>query len=87
MRILYIQYAGDFAEAYERLIKKNGKENYYGQQYSVNAVVQQARNNIEVISYLIENVQTNVMHQIISKILGMLCSMDVIIKKSNKPDR
>lgn len=49
MKILYIQYAGDFVEAYNRLIKNNGKENYYGQSYSVNAVVQQARNNIKVM--------------------------------------
>ena len=49
MKLLYIQYAGDFAEAYDRLIKNNGKENYYGQRYSVNTVVQQARNNIKVM--------------------------------------
>lgn len=49
MKILYIQHTGDFAEAYDRLIAKGGKENYYGQKYSVNAVVQQARSGIEVM--------------------------------------
>lgn len=49
MNILYIHYAGDFAEAYERLIRQKGKENYYGQIYSVNAVVQQARKNNKVM--------------------------------------
>lgn len=49
MKVLYIQYAGDFSEAYERLYINNGKENYYGQKYSVDAVVQQARNNINVM--------------------------------------
>ncbi len=49
MKILHIQYAGDFSEAYNRLIKNDGKENYYGQKYSVNSVVQQARSNINVM--------------------------------------
>ncbi|WP_054113676.1 glycosyltransferase family 4 protein [Marinagarivorans algicola] len=49
MKILHIQYAGDFPEAYNRLIKNNGKENYYGQRYSVNSVVQQAKSNISVM--------------------------------------
>jgi glycosyltransferase involved in cell wall biosynthesis len=43
MKILYIHHAGDFCEAYERLIQKNGAENYYGQKYTVEAVVEQAR--------------------------------------------
>jgi glycosyltransferase involved in cell wall biosynthesis len=52
MNILHIQYAGDFQEAYQRLITENGKENYYGQKYSVSAVVEQARrgNNTKVIT-------------------------------------
>jgi len=49
MNILYIQYAGDFAEAYDRLYRKKGKENYYGQKYSVDAVVKQARDNYKVL--------------------------------------
>lgn len=43
MKISYIQYAGDFSEAYERLVVRNGRENYYGQKYSVEYVVKQAR--------------------------------------------
>ncbi len=43
MKVMYIQYAGDFAEAYERLVRHGGEENYYGQRYSVEAVVRQAR--------------------------------------------
>ena len=31
MKVLYIQYAGDFSEAYTRLFVEHGKENYYGQ--------------------------------------------------------
>ncbi len=46
MKLLYIQYAGDFAEAYQRLFIENGKENYYAQKYSVGAVVRQARSGI-----------------------------------------
>jgi hypothetical protein len=49
MKILYIQYAGDFSEAYERLFVNDGKENYYGQKYSVDAVVQQARSGLNVM--------------------------------------
>lgn len=50
MRILYIQYAGDFSEAYQRLYVNGGSENYYGQKYSVDAVVDQAIDNVvEVI--------------------------------------
>lgn len=49
MKILYIQYAGDFAEAYDNLINKNENENYYGQKYSVNAVIQQARQGNKVL--------------------------------------
>ena len=50
MKVLYIQYGGDFAEAYSRLILQNGEENYYAQRYSVEAVVQQARRGISVCS-------------------------------------
>jgi glycosyltransferase involved in cell wall biosynthesis len=48
MKLLYIDYAGDFAEAYNRLVVNKGKENYYGQRYTVNAVVDQARRGIDV---------------------------------------
>lgn len=48
MKVLYIQDYGDFASAYDRLIAKSGKENYYGQKYSVDAVVQQARRGHQV---------------------------------------
>lgn len=48
MKLMYIQYTGDFAEAYQRLIVEAGEENYYGQIYSVSTVVEQARNGVEV---------------------------------------
>lgn len=54
MKILYIQHAGDFAEAYKRLVKNNEKENYYGQRYSVDAVVQQARKNHDVMVLILK---------------------------------
>lgn len=46
---MYIQYAGDFTEAYNRLIVQKGKENYYGQKYSVGAVVEQAKKGLEIL--------------------------------------
>ena len=49
MKILYVQYAGDFAEAYQRLYINNGKENYYGQKYSVGVVVDQARSGFNIL--------------------------------------
>jgi len=55
MKIMYIQYAGDFAEAYDRLIINGGKENYYGQKYSVEAVVQQARRGITVMVLILKS--------------------------------
>jgi glycosyltransferase involved in cell wall biosynthesis len=48
MKIAYIQYSGDFGETYTRL-KSGHKENYYGQKYSVDTVVNQARSGIEVV--------------------------------------
>jgi glycosyltransferase involved in cell wall biosynthesis len=49
MKVMYIQYAGDFASAYKKLIVNKNQETYYGQRYSVDAVVEQARNNINVM--------------------------------------
>lgn len=49
MKIMYIQYAGDFAEAYDRLITAGGEENYYGQRYSVEAVLRQVRAGHRVV--------------------------------------
>lgn len=48
LKIVYIQYAGDFDEAYKRLIIQQGNENYYGQAYSVKYVVKQARNKNDI---------------------------------------
>ncbi|MEG3882146.1 glycosyltransferase family 4 protein [Microcoleus sp. herbarium7] len=39
MRLVIVQYAGDYREAYERLAN-GGPENYYGQKYSVDAVTE-----------------------------------------------
>ncbi|MFT5700540.1 MAG: glycosyltransferase involved in cell wall biosynthesis [Desulforhopalus sp.] len=57
MRVMYVQYAGDFAEAYDRLYTNNGEENYYGQCYSVKTVVDQARKGLEVsvLTTLVDN--------------------------------
>lgn len=49
MKVMYIQYAGNFSEAFERLIIKNERENYYGQLYSVSRVVEQARKHIDIV--------------------------------------
>lgn len=48
MKIAYIQYSGDFGETYDHL-NAGLKENYYGQKYSVDAVVNQAREGKEVL--------------------------------------
>lgn len=48
MKVLYVQEYGGFASDYDRLVAKSGKENYYGQKYSVDAVVQQARQGVNV---------------------------------------
>ena len=48
MKIAYIQYSGDFGKTYDRL-NSGQNENYYGQKYSVDTVVNQARNGIEVL--------------------------------------
>ena len=39
MRLVIVQYAGDYAEAFQRLAKE-GSENYYAQKYSVDAVTE-----------------------------------------------
>lgn len=41
MRLVIVQYAGDYAEAFERLAK-GGSETYYAQKYSVDAVTEMA---------------------------------------------
>ena len=47
MKVLFVQYAGNFAEAYSRLLVNGEKENYYGQLSSVTAVTSLARSGIE----------------------------------------
>ncbi|MEG3911161.1 glycosyltransferase family 4 protein [Microcoleus sp. w2-18bC1] len=42
MRLVIVQYAGDYAEAFERLAK-GGSETYYAQKYSVDAVTEMAK--------------------------------------------
>ncbi|MBW3584590.1 MAG: glycosyltransferase family 4 protein [Cyanobacteria bacterium 0813] len=42
MRLVIVQYAGDYAEAFEKLAK-GGSETYYGQKYSVDAVTEMAK--------------------------------------------
>ena len=55
MRLMYIKYTGDFSEAYRRLIVSNGSENYYGQNYTVSTVVEQARSGIETLVLVIHS--------------------------------
>jgi len=54
MNVLYINYTGNFAEAYKRLYLDNGKENYYGQKYSVDTVVKQARSGKTILVLLLK---------------------------------
>ena len=56
MQILYIQHAGDFAQAYKDLIIEEKGENYYGQNYSVRAVLKQIEqgHTITVIGVKVE---------------------------------
>ena len=42
MRLVIVQYAGDYAEAFQRLAK-GGSETYYAQKYSVDAVTEMAK--------------------------------------------
>lgn len=42
MRLVIVQYAGDYAEAFEKRAK-GGSETYYGQKYSVDAVTEMAK--------------------------------------------
>lgn len=49
MKVMHISYAGDFQEAYNRLIERKGRENYYAQRYSVESVVKQARRGLSVM--------------------------------------
>jgi len=42
MRLVIVQYAGDYAEVFQRLAK-GGSETYYGQKYSVDAVTEMAK--------------------------------------------
>jgi hypothetical protein len=42
MRLVIVQYGGDYAEAFERLAQ-GGSENYYAQKYSVDAVTEMAK--------------------------------------------
>lgn len=42
MRLVIVQYGGDYAEAFERLAGR-GSENYYAQKYSVDAVTEMAK--------------------------------------------
>ncbi|MGB3267414.1 MAG: glycosyltransferase family 4 protein [Microcoleus sp.] len=42
MRLVIVQYAGDYAETFKRLARGEG-ENYYAQQYSVDAVTEMAK--------------------------------------------
>lgn len=42
MRLVIVQYGGDYREAYERLAN-GGSENYYAQKYSVDAVTEMAK--------------------------------------------
>ena len=47
MRLVIVQYAGDYAEAFERLAG-SGSENYYAQKYSVDAVTEMAKRSESV---------------------------------------
>jgi glycosyltransferase involved in cell wall biosynthesis len=47
MRLVIVQYAGDYAEAFERLAGR-GSENYYAQKYSVDAVTEMAKRSESV---------------------------------------
>lgn len=42
MRLVIVQYAGDYAEAFERLAK-GGSETYYAQKYSVDTVTEMGK--------------------------------------------
>ena len=47
MRLVIVQYAGDYAEAFQCLAR-GGSENYYAQKYSVDAVTEMAKRSESV---------------------------------------
>lgn len=92
INVLYIQYGGDYAEGYQRLIADNGKENYYGQRCSVEAVVAQARRGLDVqVLVLLTDQPYEIQLEPHLKAIGMGCSASIaqIIAKirSCAPDR
>jgi len=46
---MYIRYAGDFLNDYKRIFEQQGKENYYGQKYSIEMVLQQAESGLDIL--------------------------------------
>jgi glycosyltransferase involved in cell wall biosynthesis len=60
MRVLYIHHAGDFSEAYERLIQRKGDENYYGQKYTVEAVVDQAKKGHSIMILVLNSIERDI---------------------------
>lgn len=51
MRLVIVQYAGDYREAYQRLAN-GGSENYYAQKYSVDAVTEM-RKRVESVAVIV----------------------------------
>ncbi len=54
MRLMYIRYAGDFLADYKRIFLNNGKENYYGQKYSIETVLEQENKGIDILDLSIK---------------------------------
>ena len=57
MRVLYVQFAGDFVESFNRLIIRGEEENYYGQKYTVETVWKQSNEGHTVKIVVLQNPQ------------------------------
>ena len=78
MKIMYIQYAGDFREAYNRLIVSGGREDYYGQEYSVKAVVRQSQEGFDVV-VLTTITEHNFIKQLADNLVAIGLGKDICI--------
>lgn len=78
---MYIRYAGDFLKDYKRIFEQHGKENYYGQKYSIETVLEQLDSGIEVLdlSLHVEKAYDEVIREKL-RVVG-LCGSPESVKK------
>lgn len=90
MRLMSISYAGDFLNDFKRIFEQQGKENYYGQKYSIETFLDLANSGYELLDLSLHvskgyNEMINPRFQVIG-LNGNLQSVQNIIK-SFGPDK